>query len=104
MARQITDDNGETPKSMFHAVDYSPRVRRRETSSFKSVLMLLTEQEALQLSLAGNTESRGVVVAVAKRHYVTICKVDSLFETQNETRFTEEKKKTTNVAQKYEHM
>lgn len=64
--------------------------------------MFLTEQEALQRRLAGQTEPRGVVVAVAKRHCVAVWNLDLLFVAKMKN--APRKKKTTNVAQKYEHL
>lgn len=43
---------------------------RHQRRTHKTVSMFLTEQEALQLSLTGQADVRGVVVVVVKRHFV----------------------------------
>lgn len=66
---KLNDENGETLKSIFH-VGRDPTCAPPVDEQLKECLVFLTEQEALQRP-AGNAETRGVVVAVAERHYVT---------------------------------
>lgn len=92
----MTEDNGDT-KVKISCRGRDPTCAPRGDEQLEERLMFLTEQEALQLCLAGNTETRGVVVAVAKRHYVTNGNVALLFGTKMKS--PPRGKKTTNVAQ-----